>query len=434
MGDLYEVGRLKVMPTPEVFNAVLGSWARRSPLIPFDAPERCVAILKHCEQIADRKYLPGGDNEDDDSKWEEFELNEKAYDIVFGSFRSSLNSKAISESEQVLKIATGAESFLTHIQERIRSGSGEVIPLSQAYYTVIACYGKAITILSAELAKDDEVLKEIGVDYIGVHDEVKMGQLMSALYKTKSLLQEMECENDDSIGSNLNMDAYTEALKAWTAVATLVPDSESEALRILERVIELYNEEGHQNIAPNTSMFNEVITALLQSGSTDCVSKSSELLRIQERLHSEGTPSCRPSIIAYRSMLAVCSDSSSEVASLLKRMSAIYESNVVDDLHEHNGTSSVEFNEVIELWSEVDDRSKAAEWAETMLLRIANGVYETSSRCFASTRILRTKNFNATIKAWLEDGNILRAENILEEMERLGRHHMLEDIKPDHLR
>ncbi len=433
MGDLYEVGRLKVMPTSEIFNAVLGSWARRSPLIPFDAPDRCVAILKHCEQIFDRKYLPGGDNKDSDSKWEEFELSETAYDIVFGSFRGSLNSKAIVESEQALKIAAGAESFLTHVKERNRSGTGETIPLSQAYHTVIACYGTAVKILSDELAKEDEVLKEVGVDYIGVHDEAKIEQLVSTLYKIKYLLQEMESGNDDSIGANLNMDAYTEAIRAWT-VATLVPDSESEALRILERVIELYDEEGHQNIAPNTSMFNEVITALLQSGTTDSVSKSSELLRTQERLHSEGTPSCRPSIVAYRSMLAVCSDNSSEVTSLLERMSTIYESNVVDDLRENNGTSSVEFNEVIELWSEVDDRSKAAEWAETMLLRIANDVYESSSRCIASTRILRTKNFNTTIKAWLEDGNILRAENILDEMERLGRHHMLEDIKPDHLR
>lgn len=436
MADLYENGKIQTMPTPDIFNAVLGSWARRSPMYPLHAPERCIAILKHYELISDKKHLPGSGEEEGgqdraiDCKWSNFTIDEMAYKIVFGSFRSALHNKSINGSEGVLKIAENAENALSHALKRLQSGSSDMIPIADAYQSVITCYAKAANIIAGEIEKEDEVFREAGV--IGMHDEGKFDKLTQVLGRINELLPEMEAVSNDYY-SEFRIEAYDEALKAY-ANATVVPKSEIEAHRILLRIIQLHSEEGHDDIIPNTVMFNMVITALLRSGSIDSYSKSLLLLKEQERLHSDGIPSCKPSIFVYRALLAANSDNSCEASSLLKRMSIIYESNVVDALHEKGGANSVEFNEIIELWSEVDDKSKAAEWAETMLLRIANDVYQKSARCQTSTLILRSKNFNSAIKAWLEAGNIHQAESILDEMERLSSHQMLRDLKPDVLR
>jgi len=433
MADLYENGKIRTMPTPDIFNAVLGSWARRSPMHPFDAPERCIAILKHYELISDKKHLPGSDEVEGgrdraiDCKWSNFSIDEKAYKIAFGAFRSALHNKSMNGSEGVLKIAENAEYALSHTLKRLQSGCSDMIPIADAYQSVITCYAKAANIIAGEIEKEDEVFREAGV--IGMHDEGKFNQLTEVLGRINALLIEMEAASNDYY-AEIRIEAYDEALKAY-ANAIVVPDSEIEAHRILRRIIQLHTEEGHDDIIPNTVMFNTVITALLRRGSIDSYSESLHLLKEQERLHSDGIPSCKPSIFVYRALLAANSDNSSEASSLLERMSLIYESNVVDVLHEKSGANSVEFNEIIELWSEVDDKSKAAEWAETMLLRIANDIYEKSARCQASTLILRTKNFNSVIKAWLEAGNIHQAESILDEMERLNSHHMLRDLKPD---
>ena len=436
LGELYETGKIKSMPTPDLFNAVIGSWARRSPFMPFDAPARCIAILKHMEGIADNKISVDngeiGDSSELHNKWSRFQVDDKTYQITFGAFRSALHCRTITESEHAFKIASEADGFLKHMINRAGGGRDEAIPSSEAYQIVAACYGKAIKMLAAEIQKEDEVLKEAGVAYIGIHYEGQTEQLLSALQRLTSLLEEIETGQVHTIASTISINAHTEALSAW-ASAKVIPDSEREALRILQKIIELY-EDGNQNVSPTAEMFNIVVNALLQEGSVSSIQEASELLKEQERLHFDGNPSCKPSIVAYRSMLNAFADDSEEVASLLKRMTLLYESNVVDELHAERGNTSVGFNEIIQLWSEVDESSEAASWAESMLSRVANDVYDTSSRCLDSTQILRTKNFNAVIRAWLEAGKVHRAESLLEEMERFGDHHLLGDIKPDNLR
>ena len=80
MGELYESEKISIMPSPAIFNAVVGSWSRRSPLLPFEAPERCVAIVKHMEAISDGKALSENEeysSENTTQKWSKFWPDEK---------------------------------------------------------------------------------------------------------------------------------------------------------------------------------------------------------------------------------------------------------------------------------------------------------------------------------------------------------------------
>jgi hypothetical protein len=277
------------------------------------------------------------------------------------------------------------------------------------------------------------VLQEAGLAFIGVHDNGSNDQLSTALQRLDSLLEEMEAGYDlHPIESNLSIHAYTEVLRAFTSSLAFQEYGEK-AVQILKRLITLYDDD-HDNMSPTSEMFAMVIDALLKNSSVNKFNEASELLKLQEQLYNDGNPSCKPTIKLYRSMLDACTHDPEEAASLLKRMTFLYESNVVDELSDQRGNTSLSFNEILELWSEVDDHSDAASWAESMLLKVANNVEQTSTRCSGSTSILRTKNFDAVIKAWIEAGEIHRAEKLLEEMERLSKHRLLLDLKPGHLR
>ena len=350
-----------------------------------------------------------------------------------GAFKSALNCKKLKESEEFFQLADEADSFLKHMIKRSANGREEIAPDGVAYANVATCYGKAISLLSSEMQREDEVLKEAGLAFIGIHDDRTHDKLASALQRLGPLLKEMEAGYEiHPVDFNLSIDAYTEVLRAFTSV-TAFPEYGQQAVQILKTLITLY-EDGHRNMSPTSETFGMVIDALLKDASADKIHEASELLKVQERLHYDGNPFCKPNIKLYRSMLSAYANDPEEAASLLKRMTVLHESNVVDELSDQSGSTSLGFNEILELWSEVDDQSEAASWAETMLLKVSNNVYKTSSRCSGSTRILRTKNFDAVVKAWLEAGEIHRAEKLLEEMERLSSHPLLHDLKPGHLR
>jgi pentatricopeptide repeat protein len=191
---------------------------------------------------------------------------------------------------------------------------------------------------------------------------------------------------------------------------------------------------GHPSMVPTVDMFELTINALIRNDSPENTREALELLKEQEMLHMEGNPSYKPSIKLYRSMIAAFKDNSREISMLLNQMTMLYDSNIFDELKEKNSTT-LGFSEIFEIWTTVDNaRSDAASWGESVLLKVANGVKETNSRCSESTKILRTSNFNTVIKTWLEAGKLHRAESLLQEMENLSKHRLLNDIKPDHLR
>jgi len=387
------------------------------------------------EGIADNNLIvhaeEGQDNSELSVKWSKFHVDEKSYLITFGAFKSSLHCRELTESEDAFIIAAQADEMLQHMINRVKCGKDEARPTGEIYATVAACYGKAIEFLSEELSREHDVLKEAGVDFIGVEGHTK---LTSALVRLHSLLEEMESGlGRHDANPDLSINAYTEVLRAWNNV-TLHPDSQEEVLRIVTRVIDLY-ENGNQHLSPTSDMFDMAINTLLRNGSPANTFEAFELLQEQERLHLEGNPSCKPSIQNYRSILSAFDDKPQEVARVLKRMTVLYESNVVDELHAERGNTSLGFHELLELWQNVDKSGgDAASWAESMLLRVAKDVHESNSRCSDSTKLLRTKNFNAVIKAWLEAGEIHRAANLFDEMDELGKHPLLSDVKPDHLR
>ncbi len=437
MGELYEDGTISMMPTPDIFNAVIGSWARRSPLLPFEAPARCVAIVKHMEGISHNKTLSNNGHDvtidTAEKKWSNFWVDIKAYRITMGAFKSALNCKHLNESDDFFRIADEADDFLKYMTQRVASGREEIAPDGAAYANVVACYGKAIELLSTEIQRENDFLREAGLGFIGVHDDRTHNKLFFALERLGSLLEEMEAGHElHPVDFNLSFDAYAEVLRAYTSV-TAFPEYEKRALKILNKLIKMY-EEGHRNMSPKSETFALVINALLQDTSSNKVQEASELLKLQERLHNEGNPFCKPTIKMYRTMLSAQAGNPEEVASLLKRMTLLHDSNVVDELSAKSSSTSLGFNEILELWSEVDDQSKAASWAEEMLLKVANNVYETSSRCSGSTQILRTKNVDSVIKAWIAAGEIHRAEKLLHKMEQLSCHPLLIDTKPGHLR
>jgi len=433
MGELYDMGKLSSMPTPDIFNAVIGSWARRSQSMPLDAPSRCVAILKHMEQIADSNMnLDTHDNDqqvfDVHQKWKDFCVDEKTYHIVFGAFKSALHSKLLNTSDSVFDVAYQADDLLQHLTHRCKMGKEEATPSGEIYAIVAKCYGKAIELLSNEISRDDEVLKETDVGFICVHHQGTEKHLLSALKRLNLLLDEME-RGDGSHISDLSINTYLEVLKAWVN-ATVIPDSEREALQIFQRVKLM----GHPNLLPSAEMYDLTISALLRRKTSNNSSEALELLKEQERLHLEGNPSYKPSIKLYRSMLAAFKDRPDEFSFLLNHMTMLYESNVIDELQDKNGSTTLGFNEILELWTTVEDsESDAASWGESMLLKVAGAVYSSNARCPDSTKILRTTNFNTVIKTWLEAGKLHRAESLLDEMERLSHHRLLNDIKPDHL-
>lgn len=432
MGELYDMGKLTSMPTPDIFNAVLGSWARRSQSMPLDAPARCVAILKHMEQIADSNTILDKDHElvsEIDQLWKDFYVDEKAYHIVFGAFKSALHSKALTTSEIAFDVAYQVDDLLQHLTHRCSQGKEEATPSGEIYAVVAKCYRRAIELLSSEISKDDDVLRESGIGFIGVHHQGTENHLLSALTRLNSLLNEMESGHGIHI-PDLSINVYLEVLKAW-ANATVIPDSEREALQIFQRAKMI----RHPILVPSAEMYDVTISALLRRDSSKNAHDALELLKEQERLHLEGNPSFKPSIKIYRSMLAAFKDRPDAMSLLLNQMTLLYESNVIDDLRDKNGSTTLGFNEILELWTAVEDaESDAASWGESILLRVADAVYSSNSRCQDSTKILRTSNFNTVIKTWLEAGKLHRAESLLEEMERLSHHHLLHDIKPDHLR
>ena len=434
MGELYEDGKLNTMPTPDLYNAVIGSWARRSQSMPFDAPARCAAILKHMEGIADNNIHAeeGHDNSSLHVKWKDFNVDEKSYQITFGAFKSALHCREITESEDAFNIATQADELLQHLIDRVKYGKDEAIPNGEIYATVAACYCKGIELLAAEIEQEQHILKEAGVDFVGIKRTADV-KLSSVLARLNLLLEEMESgfERHD-INPDLSLNAYMEVLKAWSLV-TLNPDAQEEMLRIFRRVIDLYKH-GEHNLSPTSEMFETVIHALLRNRTPSNVYEAIELLKEQQRLHLAGNPMCKPSIQNYRSIVAALEDKPQEVAAILKQMTLLYESNVMD---EKTGNTSLGFHELLELWHKVDKTGgDAASWAESILLRVAKDVHESNSRYSESTKLLRTKNFNAVIKAWLETGEVglNRAANLFDEMDELGNHPLLSDVKPDHLR
>lgn len=432
MGELYDMGKLSSMPSPDIFNAVIGSWARRSQSMPLDAPARCVAILKHMEKIADSNIT--FDSHDQQiseihQQWKDFYVDEKTYHIVFGAFKSALHSKLLTTSDDIFNVAYQADDLLRHLIHRCSKNKEEVTPSGEIYAVVAKCYGKAIELLSNEILKDDEVLRESGVGFISVHHQGTENHLLSALKRLNLLLNEMESGHGTHI-PDISINAYLEVLKAW-ANATVIPDSEREALQIFRRVQMTRN----PSLVPSAEMYDLSISALLRRVSSKNSHDALALLKEQERLHLEGNPSYKPSIKLYRSMLAAFKDSPDVISSLLNQMTLLYESNVIDELQDKNGSTTLGFNEILELWTSVEDaESDAAAWGESILLKVADAVYTSNSRCPDSTKILRTSNFNTVIKTWLEAGNLHRAESLLDEMERLSRHNLLHDIKPDHLR
>lgn len=429
MGELYENGHLKCEPTPDIFSAVIGAWSRRSISLPFEAPARCIAILKHMEQISDGSKVADSDVEESDQsnmpKWSNFQIDERPYLTCFGAFRSALHSAKIGTVEGAFRLASESDRFLSHVKDRSKSTDLTAVKLDVFMFeSVLMCYSNVINVLNESTENKDSILKDVGVDFMLLPDPLNEMELESTLIRINELVDEMEDSLLQANSSELTSNAYLPAMTAW-ANAFIIPNSLDEVLGILYRVLALYRGRKIDQI-PTTEIFDVAINAALRANRFD---EAIDILRDQESLYfdSECSPLCKPNIASYRSILVSCGEDYKKSNPILSSMTRVYETNVVEELFKNMGSTTLGFNEILQLWSELDGRN-AAEWAEAFLLKIAKEAI--NSRAETLPAILSYQNFDATILTWCKAKRSDRAEKLLREVLRLRSHSIFSELEP----
>lgn len=429
MGELYENGYLKCEPTSDIFSAVVGAWSRRSISLPFEAPERCIAILKHMEQIADRSKNTSNEKdnigEDNTPKWVNFSLDERVYLTCFGAFRSALHSPKLRTVEGAFRLASEADAFLSHIFLRNKNHpTSGVLPDPFMFETVLMCYSNVVNVLTESNESKDGILKDVGVDFMITPDLLNEMELETTLIRVNEIMNEMEDTLLQLGRSDLTSNIYLPAIIAWSN-ATKIPNSSDEVLGILYRVLALYRTQKMEQV-PTTEIFDVAINVALKSGH---IQEAVDILRDQESLYfdSECSPVCKPNIATYRSLLVSCGDDNEMTNEILTSMARVYETNVVDELFKDMGSTNLGFQEILQLWGELDGK-QAAEWAEAFLLRIAKEAV--NSKNASTPAILSYQNFDATILTWCKAKRSDRAEKLLREVLRLRKHPIFSQLQP----
>ena len=413
MGEMWDNGVIPINPTSDLFNAVIGSWARRAHVNPLVITDRCVVLAKHMEKNSENETEKG-------RHW--LTMKPLTYQTAFSAFKSALHAKDLEDYEEILQIAKNADQFLQYLNWRAKDGRDEATPTYSMYSIVSQWYSKSITAIHMGLENERSVLSDAGLEFIGSTDDGIDGVLEDAFSRLNALIEDVETSVavSENTYQATGMDIYSHVLRAW-AGAPLNSQADEEVSKILKKVISLHNE-GNPFANPTSEMFEIAIKVLVRSRKQTKIEEARGLMKKLEALHLDGVPNCKPSIDLYRLLIASLEDNKD----ILEGMSKIYDSNIVDDLQEKYGGNTLSFHELLELWR--DSPEDAAIWAESTLFKVVE-----EGPTSESAELLKAKNFNAVVKLWIEADKIERAENLVQFMEESDLHSTQPDALSYHL-
>lgn len=315
---------------------------------------------------------------------------------------------AWAKSNSGVEAATQAENLLYQMKQKKKDYNTE--PNVVTYGSVIHCWAKSRNAQAAQ--KAEQILKDMMEQYHTTKDP-------NVAPNTQVFNTVINAWANHNKGSSLftsnSIDNKAAALRAMAILEEMKKMASSSSTRI--------------DCQPDTITFNTVIKAITNSGGGAQAARESEKLlnRMWQLYYEDGQSNAKPDVITYSSVIDCWAKSGSNLEAakraerLLVKMIDIYQRDPL--LHYTLKPNTKVFSTVINAWAKVGAALKAQTILTEMELKAEEGV------------IPNTITYNTVIHAWAKSGRgeeaCDEAEKLLQKMHHLHKSGVNIHAKPD---
>lgn len=274
MVQLYEEQEegVDVKPTARAFNAAISAHAKSCEYDP-DACSKAVGVFERLEQVYEKH---GGSTGPLHPEAKPVAFN---YNAVISAFANAA-AQGSGDGDEADRFCREAEQVLVRMENRYKTcNDKDVKPTTVSYNAVIDAYAKAGTVPAAENAE--------------------------ALLERMMLLDE-----SSSSGIKPNTRSFNSVINAWAKASGRAGDeggaAATRAQDLLDRMENLYEQTGNDQVQPDAHSFCTVINALARSQRSGKAERAHNLFREMKTLYQAGNSRLKPNVVAANAVMNAC--------------------------------------------------------------------------------------------------------------------------------